>query len=366
MASEAILGALGSGIASLLSSTGQGLFSVFGAKKAYERQNAILDKQNAFAASEAAKQRDASSLKTIYNQAKELGLNTDLLYGNGITQGSMASADAPAGGAVTPASMPYSSLGDVVSNQVLGQREIDSRIALNHALAKKYESDVTVNDSTKRMQELYGDKLISDKEFTEQQIKESQERVNQMKSTMQRFYDSMTSWYYSQGDYLLSKDAREKGMFLLDSQYKRFINEHQGELYKSTLNQLRADAYSKWMSGDESKNRASLTQKEIDYYTTQLNNQVVDLLLKAASTGRFDMSDLSFNINGDAGDGVFQFERSYNDGDVKFNGTVQDESKFNAVTGLVSDALETVLYTIMLRRLGPVGKIAGKALRKVH
>lgn len=332
---------------SAVGSTAQAFYNHYEAKKAYERTLSLQRQAQAFNSREAAIQRYYSSPEYLASQYQKIGLNKDLMYGNGASLGSMSAATSPAGGAVSPASGVFSDLGSVTASSLNNDKLVDSIVKKNLADAQKAKSDSDLSQSTIKMQSLLGDKLVAEKDFTEQQIKESEARVKQMETTLQRFYNAQESFYYRQGDYIAAKNLREKGIYLLDREQKDFIVQHQRELYNYTLKEMKSRIADYNASARSKNTNASYVQKEVDYYTEEFCRRIVDTLISAASTGRFDLSDLSFNVNGDAGDGVLRFERTTGKGDVTFDGTIRDNELFQDILGVLGTG--TSVFTEYLR-----------------
>lgn len=358
-----------SGIASVLSSGLQAYYNRRAADVAYKRQLSMMREQMKFNSEEAEKQRYASSPEYLYSQYKKLGLNTDLMYGQGGFVGSMSSASAPAGGAVTPAAGIHSDLGGIISEQIRSERLADSVIKRNEAEANKDNSEADVHKGTVELQKIWGENAVYEGELTRQQKIESEERVNQMRTTYDNYYRALSDNLRSSSKYTDDKNLREQGIFELDYDFKKFVNEHQQELYNATLSHLKAQVRNLNSSSNLYNKQSSLTQRQVDYYCEQLAMQGFDLIIKAAQTGRFDMSDISFNINGDAGDGVLRFERSSGKGDISFDGTIKDETVLNDVMGIVDNVLGFALQAIIFKRISfgkrlPIGFNPGKIIKK--
>lgn len=76
------------------------------ASTAYDRQKKLMNLSQDYNSEEAMKQRQMSSMSYLRSELQRLGLNPDLMYQNGATQGSMSNAASAGAPSVMPANVP--------------------------------------------------------------------------------------------------------------------------------------------------------------------------------------------------------------------------------------------------------------------
>lgn len=229
----------GSGLLGAGLNIGASIYNNLEARKsadvAYRRQKELLEKQMSFASSEAEKQRYASSLISIVNQMRALGMNTDLLYGGQPSQGSMSSAGTPGIGHVQPAGVfPMARVTDAVEQMANARRAelVESEIEANKAVAFKNNSegernatllpyDVQIRQSEAEVNNSIVALNVSEVGLNEQQcelIRKTIEKVGaEINLTNQRINESLSAEELNYARAELTDKQRERYDELIDA-----------------------------------------------------------------------------------------------------------------------------------------------------
>lgn len=155
-------------------------------RESWAQQEKMTEAAQRYATAEAAKQRAASSLTSLYNQMKQLGLNTDLLYSGGASQGGMTAASASVPGTPSQVSTGVSPLFQTGSLSELAMmnaqtklieaqtREINARADSQEFDNSSYQRDLRTAAANMSIKQLSAvtDNLRAITKLTGQQVRE--------------------------------------------------------------------------------------------------------------------------------------------------------------------------------------------------
>lgn len=132
------------------------------ADTAYERQRELMELSQEYNSIEAQKQRDASSLSHIYKELTRLGLNPDLIYQNGASQGSMSNAASAGAPSVMPANVgTFNGIFDAMS-QATQQQNADTNSAIAQLKSEEIRNLLDVQRAT--IKKIGADTFVSEME----------------------------------------------------------------------------------------------------------------------------------------------------------------------------------------------------------
>lgn len=125
------------------------------ASTAYDRQKELMNLSQDYNSEEAMKQRQMSSMSHLRGELHRLGLNPDLMYQNGATQGSMSNAASAGAPSVMPANVPtFDGIFQAMNvenqriNAEAAAQNAETNFANSQAQIKKINSEVELLRST--------------------------------------------------------------------------------------------------------------------------------------------------------------------------------------------------------------------------
>lgn len=298
------------------------------ASQAYDRQKELMNLSQDYNSEEAMKQRQMSSMSHLRGELQRLGLNPDLMYQNGATQGSMSNAASAGAPSVMPANVP-------TFEGVLQGLQASAQMMNAETNQKLANAEVNVKNAT--VEKLYGE-------------------VDQLKKTVEGLgWDNMKKMLESEFWYDNAKNASEKLMSEAD------LTAAQANAAAYTACRLLAQLYADF--GAEVRGFApagnplpfdDATFNKV-FGTNYQANQAIDHRIKELSrdllNGQVDMQNID------------KYFKELDEELSKFTGLSPEMTKevVRALTGLVSDLMNFIPFS----KLGKVNKAVKSVTKAV-